>query len=92
MYYIFRYFVIYKYKPIFFIFRLRGVCIENGMLISFYDQGILCWRAETGELIEEVSIETDAIPCGKHIVLVDDGQILVKHAMTYLMSMSGEDS
>ncbi|KAG5878226.1 hypothetical protein JTB14_020803 [Gonioctena quinquepunctata] len=72
--------------------RLRGVCVENGLLLSFYDQGILCWKAETGEPIEEVSLETDVIPSGKHVILVEENQIIVKHVMTHLMSMSVEES
>ncbi|XP_018569089.1 uncharacterized protein LOC108909276 [Anoplophora glabripennis] len=72
--------------------RLRGVCIENGLLLSFYDQGILCWKAETGEPVEETSIESDIIPSGKYVILIEDEQILVKHAMTHLMSLSVEET
>ncbi|KAJ8951585.1 hypothetical protein NQ318_020462 [Aromia moschata] len=72
--------------------RLRGVCIENGLLLSFYDQGILCWKAETGEPVEETNIETEIIPSGKYVILLEDNRILVKHAITHLMSVTIEDS
>ncbi|KAJ8963880.1 hypothetical protein NQ314_005316 [Rhamnusium bicolor] len=71
---------------------LRGVCIDNGLLLSFYDQGILCWKAETGEPVEETNLETEIIPSGKYVILMEDNQILVKHAITHLMSMSVEDT
>ncbi|KAJ8923359.1 hypothetical protein NQ315_001917 [Exocentrus adspersus] len=72
--------------------RLRGVCLENGLLLSFYDQGILCWNAETGEPVEESNVESEIMPSGKYIILIEDDQILVKHAMTHLMSVSIDET
>ncbi|CAG9865118.1 unnamed protein product [Phyllotreta striolata] len=72
--------------------RLKGVCIENGLLLTFYDQGMLCWNTETGEPVEEISNESDVIPSGVHVILIEDNRIIVKHALTYFMSMCVEDS
>ncbi|XP_072382846.1 uncharacterized protein [Diabrotica undecimpunctata] len=72
--------------------RLKGVCIDNGLLLSFYDQGILCWNAETGEPVEEINGETDVIPSGAYVILVENTNVVVKHAFTHLMSLSLEES
>ncbi|CAH1964907.1 unnamed protein product [Acanthoscelides obtectus] len=71
--------------------RLRGVCIENGMLLSFYDSGVLCWNAETGEPVEEIPLETELIPAGKYVIFLEDTRVIVKHVMTHLMSISADD-
>ncbi|XP_028140443.2 uncharacterized protein LOC114334576 [Diabrotica virgifera virgifera] len=72
--------------------RLKGVCIDNGLLLSFYDQGILCWNTETGEPVEEINGETDVIPSGAYVILVENTKVVVKHAFTHLMSLSLEES
>nr|CAI5868458.1 unnamed protein product [Callosobruchus analis] len=72
--------------------RLKGVCIENGMLLSFYDKGILCWNAETGEPVEEIPLETELIPSGKYVIFLEDTRVIVKHVMTHLMSISADDT
>ncbi|CAG9817597.1 unnamed protein product [Phaedon cochleariae] len=72
--------------------RLRGVCLENGLLLSFYDQGILCWKAESGEPVDEIAVENDIIPSGKYVILIEDNQIIVKHVVTHLMSVSVDES
>ncbi|XP_056629611.1 putative leucine-rich repeat-containing protein DDB_G0290503 [Diorhabda sublineata] len=72
--------------------RLKGVCIENGLLLSFYDQGILCWNAETGEPIEEINTEHDLILSGVHIIRLEDDQVIVKHVLAHLLSLSIEES
>lgn len=72
--------------------RLKGVCIENGLLLSFYDQGILCWNAETGEPVEEINTENDLILSGVHVIRLEDDQIIVKHVLTHLLSLSIEES
>nr|CAH7752693.1 unnamed protein product [Callosobruchus chinensis] len=72
--------------------RLKGVCVENGMLLSFYDKGVVCWNAETGEPVEEIPLETELIPCGKYVIFLEDTRVIVKHVMTHLMSISADDT
>lgn len=73
------------------IYRLKGVCIENGLLLSFYDEGILCWKAETGEPAEEITMETGVIVSGNYVIYLEEDKIFVRHSITHLLSVSGED-
>jgi hypothetical protein len=63
------------------------VYIENGILIAYYSQGILCWNAQTGQLIvEEVPNECEYIPCGKHVIMIVNESIVVKHSLSHLIT------
>lgn len=68
-------------------FRLQGVCVESGILVAFYDTGILCWKVQTGELrVEEISKDTLFVPSGEHVVMITNEQIFVKHALAYVIT------
>ncbi|CAH0563592.1 unnamed protein product [Brassicogethes aeneus] len=65
--------------------RLKGVVLDEGFIISFYDSGILCWKAQTAEPIQEDNAIRNYIPSGKHIIIIEDDQIIVKNALAYLL-------
>ncbi|XP_060522562.1 uncharacterized protein LOC132699717 [Cylas formicarius] len=66
--------------------RLKGVCVENGIILGFYDQGILCWNAQTGEpIVEESQSETEYVS-GKYVISIVNDQVNVRHAVTHLLS------
>jgi hypothetical protein len=76
-----------NYNPVPGFDRLKGVYIENGILIAYYSQGILCWNAQTGQLIvEEVPNECEYIPCGKHVIMIVNESIVVKHSLSHLIT------
>lgn len=68
--------------------RIQNVYIENGMLMSFYDEGLLCWKAQSEkDILEEIDYETDVnhFPSGKYLIIVSDEKIFVKHALTHVL-------
>lgn len=66
--------------------RLKGVCVENGVVVACYDQGIVCWNAHTSETILE-SPQSDAhYISGKYIITIANDQVNLKHAITFLLS------
>lgn len=70
-----------------FCFRLKGVYLENGVLFAYYRQGNLCWNAQTGELIiEEIPNEFEYIPSGKHVIILSQDKMIVKHALSHLIT------
>lgn len=71
---------------------LLGVCMEHGVLVAFYDTGISCWSAQTGEqLVEETCEDGVFLPFAKHVVVVLNKQVHVRHALEYLINAT-EDS
>ncbi|KAF7266599.1 hypothetical protein GWI33_020102 [Rhynchophorus ferrugineus] len=65
--------------------RLKGVCVENGIIIAFYDQGIICWNAHTAEtIIDESSTEVGYVS-GKYVINVTNDQVNIRHAFTHLL-------
>ncbi|RZC34992.1 uncharacterized protein BDFB_004301 [Asbolus verrucosus] len=76
-----------NYNPLQGFDGLKGVCVENGILIAYYSQGILCWNAQTGELIvEEVPNECEYIPSGKHVIMIVNEKIIVRHSLSHLIT------
>lgn len=74
------------YHIFFFLSRLKGVCVENGVVVACYDQGIVCWNAHTAETILE-SPQSDAhYISGKYIITITNDQVNLKHAITFLLS------
>ncbi|KAL3274205.1 hypothetical protein HHI36_015619 [Cryptolaemus montrouzieri] len=79
-----------SYKPPAGFERIQNVYIENGVLISFYEEGILCWKAQTGEqILEEIHNETDAayFPCGKYLITLTEKNVFIRHALTHLLTV-----
>lgn len=72
-------------------YSLKGVGIENGLLLSFYDKGILCWKAETGEPVEEVMMDTIFFTSGNHVIFLEQNKVFVRHSLTHLLSISSEE-
>lgn len=66
--------------------RLKGVCVENGIVLAFYDQGILCWNAQTSETIVEESHNEAEYISGKYVISVVNDQVNIRHAITHLLS------
>lgn len=65
--------------------RLKGVCVENGIVIAFYDRGVLCWNAQTAEtIIEEATNEAEYIS-GKYVINLVNDQVNIRHAFAYLL-------
>ncbi|KAF2901412.1 hypothetical protein ILUMI_04774 [Ignelater luminosus] len=80
------------YKPRLNHENFLGVCMEHGVLVAFYDTGISCWGAQTGEqLVEETCEDGVFLPFGKHVVVVLNKQVHVRHALEYLINAT-EDS
>lgn len=75
-----------------FVCRPKGVCIQNGLLLSFYDKGILCWKVETGELVEEIYMDSDVLICGNYVMFMEGNKFVVRHSISHLLSMSVEES
>ncbi|KAJ3645587.1 hypothetical protein Zmor_023230 [Zophobas morio] len=76
-----------NYNPISGFSCLKGVCMENGILVAYYSEGILCWNAQTGELIvEEVPNECEYIPSGKHVIMIVNDNIIVRHSLSHLIT------
>ncbi|XP_044253794.1 uncharacterized protein LOC123004524 [Tribolium madens] len=68
---------------------LKGVCVENGIVIAYYSQGILCWNAQSGEpIVEEVPNECEYIPSGKHVILLIDENVIVRNSLSHLITDS----
>ncbi|EFA09082.1 uncharacterized protein LOC103314146 [Tribolium castaneum] len=66
---------------------LKGVCVENGIVIAYYSQGILCWNAQSGEpIVEEVPNECEYIPSGKHVILLIDENVIVRNSLSHLIT------
>ncbi|KAF5293618.1 hypothetical protein FQA39_LY03103 [Lamprigera yunnana] len=68
--------------------NLLGICIENGLVIAFYDSRILCWRAKSGELIIDSPCDGSMfLPFGRHIVIIVENQVHVRHVLEYLVTI-----
>ena len=68
-------------------YRLRGVCIDNKILVAFFNNGVVCWNIQTGELvIEEMCSEITYIPCDKHVIMLTEGGVVVQHALSYFIT------
>lgn len=78
-------------KKIKLLYRLKGVCIENGLLLSCYDRGVLCWKAETGEPLEEITMDTEFFTCGNHIIFLEENKVFVRHSLTHVLSVTADD-
>lgn len=62
--------------------------MENGLVVAFYDTGVLCWKAETADLIVEDIFEDGIyLPYSKYVVVVLKNQVHVRHALEYLVSI-----
>ncbi|KAK4873731.1 hypothetical protein RN001_013091 [Aquatica leii] len=68
--------------------NLLGICVENGLVVAFYDTGILCWSAKSGELVIDSPCENSIfLPFGKHIVVIIENQVHVRHVLEYLVTI-----
>ncbi|KAK9888235.1 hypothetical protein WA026_000502 [Henosepilachna vigintioctopunctata] len=79
-----------SYKPPDSFERIQNVYIENGVLISFYEEGILCWKAQTGEqIVEEIHNETDVeyFPSAKYLIMITKKNVCIRHALTHLLTV-----
>lgn len=60
--------------------------MENGILVAFYENGILCWSARSGDLLLEDGVDDNIFfPFGKYVIVVINNQVHVRHALGYLM-------
>ncbi|KAK5641495.1 hypothetical protein RI129_010042 [Pyrocoelia pectoralis] len=68
--------------------NLLGICIENGLVIAFYETGMICWKAISGELILDSSYGNSIFfPFGKHIIIITKNQVQVRHVLEYLVTI-----
>ncbi|XP_017775058.1 PREDICTED: uncharacterized protein LOC108561574 [Nicrophorus vespilloides] len=78
------------YKPISGFKRLMGICVDGGILVGFYENGVLCWRVQTGDLImDETNDETiKYLPSGKHVIAYTafTQRLSVRSALSYLIT------
>ncbi|CAH1183500.1 unnamed protein product [Ceutorhynchus assimilis] len=77
-----------SYKPPLVYDRLKGVCVENGVVLGFYDQGIVCWNAKTAEIVVENAgrTETEYIS-GNYLISVAGNEVNVQHAFISLLKL-----
>ncbi|XP_066247006.1 uncharacterized protein [Euwallacea similis] len=66
--------------------RLKGVCVDNGVVLACYKQGIVCWNAQSSEIILETSQTDTEYISGKYIISIQNDQVTLKHAISYLLS------
>ncbi|XP_066140354.1 uncharacterized protein [Euwallacea fornicatus] len=66
--------------------RLKGVCVDNGVVLACYKQGIVCWNAQSSEVILETSQTDTEYISGKYIISIQNDQVTLKHAISYLLS------
>ncbi|KAH1016920.1 hypothetical protein HUJ04_008069 [Dendroctonus ponderosae] len=66
--------------------RLRGVYIENGIVLACYQEGIICWNAQTADRMFEVTQTEPEFISGKYIISIVNDQLKIKHAITYILS------
>ncbi|XP_050298677.1 uncharacterized protein LOC126737715 [Anthonomus grandis grandis] len=68
--------------------RLKSVWLENGLVLAFYEQGVVCWNAQTAEtILEAAHTECDHIS-GKYLISINRrDQVNVRHAFTHLLSV-----
>ncbi|XP_045476864.1 putative histone-lysine N-methyltransferase 1 [Harmonia axyridis] len=77
-----------SYKPPEGLERIQNVYIENGVLISFYEEGVVCWKAQTTEQIMEENHETDMkyFSSGKYVIMTTEKTAFIRHALTHLLT------
>lgn len=66
--------------------------MKNGVLVAFYENAVLAWNVETGEVLgEEGPPEKVAcFPSGEHVVLESEtNMISVRDSLAYLITNYG---
>lgn len=71
---------------------LQGICLENGILVAFYNNGVLCWNAKTGHLVLDETNEdgNTFTPSGKNVIMFQNEEVQVRHALEYIFSITTE--
>ncbi|XP_018330592.1 uncharacterized protein DDB_G0283697-like isoform X1 [Agrilus planipennis] len=67
---------------------LQGVCVENGLLVAFFDNVSLCWKIENREEILELPCDDNlkVFVSDSNVISVSNDQLQVKNALQYLLT------